>query len=687
MAKVSPILPPMELYKQYKESQGLTALHEARHGLRCLAGSDAEGFELPLYLGPVIPFVYHDPSGRPTNNVRYRMLVPQPGMKYWQPKGSGDFGPYLPQGLWKWEDVFASPNVPILIPEGEVKAIIAQDYLESVAVMAIAGVSMWRALLERGDIIWKGRTVVVAFDHDDGQEPGHYKPQVELQLGRFCEALIAKGAIVYCTQLGVLAKRQKLEGKMGLDDYLRAGGDPALLVTELASPPKGCELLASMFDRNVIVTLPKPVIWDRVLGHSYQFKPFYDLNVNKIRIDPVPGKPPREVMVAHEFVKRVDRPEATQFVMDPGLPYGYLAERKLINLCKPFRICDPKLVRKEYIAAFGRLVKVLAGEFPVQISQWLAHYIRRPWERTTQAVLITTPLMGIGKSLLGEIIGALVGRDHYAEVTHEALKAQFNENLEGKSWMLWNEVSLRFGVAESWLRNLLSQETVRIEVKGGACYEVNNIRRYMMNTNDHTAIRIAQGNRRVWVCHPKLVRGEELEWKSWLWDNVIKPWREDTEAWLSSVRAWLDAVDLCDYDPMSEVINGEAALELMEHSMTATQSAAAEIMRMWADSGEDLLVVSSGVRKMYDEVFKHISSQVKVEGGRHGRRAVRSAGFKQDYIAYGNKTRYLDFEADKAGTPTYIGKLVGSELKKIADRQLLWVMEACSHLKPGTPGT
>ncbi len=674
---IQTILPPIKLFEQYIAKQELTPEDLQAHQIRLVATSEI--LNVPEFVLPAVLLPYFKANGELSGALRYRKLAPRPGDgRYWQLKGSNNFGAYLPQGLHDWESVFANPKDTLVVCEGEIKSIIAQKYITDIPILSIGGVGMWNRILDEYGIVWRGRTVVIAFDHDEGQEPGEYKPQVALMMARFAEALTLRGAKVLCTQLGICARDQGIDGKVGLDDYFRLGGDPAALIDRLTTPPAGCELLADMYDKYVIVGLAKPVVWDSCTGVSYAFGAFRDLNQNKFKMEQYDAnRAPKKVRVAEQFLERPDRPEATKFVMDPRLPVGYLADQKLINTWVPFVEHDRALAREEYVKAFGRLVDVLAGEFPKQVGQWLAHYVRRPWERTSQAVLISTPHMGIGKSLLGEMIGYLVGSAHWAEVDEERLTRQFNDHLQGKTWMLWNEMDLRFAKSESWFRNLLTQEVVTVEIKNGAVYDVVNCRRYMLNSNMAVAARLSEGNRRVWVCYPELVDDELDDWKAWLGREVLGPWHEDREAWLASMLVWVESVDLEGYRPMAEVVNGVAARELIEGSMSKSQSAAAILMEGWIDSGDELLVIGPEFIHRYKEVVTVFNSLVKRRGWMSGRKVMRDGGPSRSYRVYQNSDDGESFKNDK-GTVTYVG--TGKDLNALKVSQNALLIAATEHL-------
>jgi hypothetical protein len=669
---------PMKLYEQYRERQELNNKDVVDGDIHLLTASEAEAFKVPDWVQPAVVIPYYTPEGEQRDERRYRMLVPRDKMKYWQPKGSGDPGAYLPQGVHDWPDVFADPAVPMVIVEGEVKAIIAQRYLATVPVLAIGGVTMWRFLLAQ-DIVWKGRVVYISFDHDDGCEPGAYKPQVANQLAKLAEALAERKAMVYCTRLGVLGAEQGMVGKIGLDDYFRQGGDAGRLITEPALPPPGCELMAEMFERYVVVNLSKPTVWDSDLGITHTFGDFREINSNKIKMEPVEGKAPRKTYVAQAFLERPDRPVADRFVLDPRLTPGFHPDGRVINLWPPFREHSADLIVEEYVTAFDTLVRTMAGEFPDQVSCWIAHYIMRPWEKTGQAVLVATPHMGIGKSLLGEMIGHCVGLDHYAEVNESILDSRFNDHLKTKTFMLWNELELRFAKSEGWMKNLLTTEMVQVEVKNGAVFSVENFRRFLFNSNMEVAARLSVGNRRVWVCFPTVTDDTHSGWVDWLRTEVVRPWQADRARWLASVRCWAERVSLEEYDPTAPVENGEAALELIEGSRSATGTAADTLMAGWVESGEPLLVISPSFIAKYKEVFNHFNGLMRKRGWKSGRKQIKVGGINLNYRVFGKRAVAGSFRL--AGeTATYYGGESGPELLAIGEKQLPLLISAVEHL-------
>lgn len=684
-AKIQQILSPMDAYNAYVAKQQLTPEQREVNGFRLIEPSQAHKIGMQEWMGSAMFIPYHLPNGTPSGKYRARLFYSRnPKQKYWQPSKrsgeSGDYGAFLPQGVCDWEVVFADPSQPLWITEGEVKAVKACEYMPGQPVLAIGGVTMRETLLERTTVEWNGRDVIVCFDHDEGQAPGEYNPMVTSALGKLCEGLASKGARVQVCSLGKAAVAQGLVGKVGLDDYFRQGGAVEALFSYLEPPPKGCEILAEMFSRYVSVTLSKPSIWDAWTGNVYPHTHFLEATRNKwVDVETKNGF--KRVRKGLEFLERPDIPTATRFVIDPSKDSGYLPDDGVINTWVPFKTFDGVEVRADYKAAFGRLVETMAGEFPKEVSQWLAHYVRRPWERTSQAVLIATNLNGVGKSLLGEIVGHLVGHANYAETSLDNVLNRFNANLETKTWILINELSAKFAVKEGVLKDLIAREHNRVEHKSGAIYDVTNLRRYMMNSNEASAMRLDSENRRVWVCYPALDEESAVAWKEWLVENVTGPYDHGAgDSFLASAKEWLEEIDLTGYDPMAPVINGDAARELIEDSMSATEHAAHWLVREFLESGEEALVYTAVLHKEYKTVFTLAEKLLKAKGYGRGRYGVQLTK-GTEWVLVVAKTSKNNYCVNSSGNRTYCGNLPPETLRKLQKMAETWVLSAVSHLK------
>ncbi len=155
---------------------------------------------------PGVPFVQVKPDTRPERvNGKAKYLTPKDaGCRLYIP-------PLLPP------EHLTDPQVPLVFTEGPKKALKAVQ--EGLACIAVAGVDSWKdrrngksaPIPELDRILWRGRTVYVAYDSD-----GSVKPAVrraEFRLGR---ELRERGARVYAVQIPGGPNGEKV----GLDDFL-----------------------------------------------------------------------------------------------------------------------------------------------------------------------------------------------------------------------------------------------------------------------------------------------------------------------------------------------------------------------------------------------------------------------------------------------------------------------------------
>ncbi len=165
-----------------------------------------------------------------------RMKAPKPGkapkpVKYESPAGSTNMIDVPPCVLPLLEKI----DVPLWLTEGVKKADCSAAH--GLACIALAGVWSWLGKVDGGASVelsdWnrialKGRRVYLAFDSDLMENP-----QVLAALRKLGEMLTRRGAIVRYVYIPTGDGR-----KVGLDDYLVAGGDPEELVrNSTATPP------------------------------------------------------------------------------------------------------------------------------------------------------------------------------------------------------------------------------------------------------------------------------------------------------------------------------------------------------------------------------------------------------------------------------------------------------------------
>lgn len=213
-------------------------------------------------IATVIP--YYTPDGQPDTfkhggdvlpHCRIRLLQDLPQsfvrkkpQRYRAPLGS-PIRAYFAPGM-DWKHILSDPAEPVLITEGELKALIACNAgfttigLPGVFQFAPGNAAPGVLLPELNAVNWQGRNVGIVYDSDAGQNR-----EVQLAERRLCAELTGRGAVLYIIRLPSGDRGEK----MGLDDFINAHGPDAL--TELLSRAAPADPAASLIVEGTDVEL------------------------------------------------------------------------------------------------------------------------------------------------------------------------------------------------------------------------------------------------------------------------------------------------------------------------------------------------------------------------------------------------------------------------------------------------
>jgi hypothetical protein len=632
VANISRIPTAKSLYEQWVLDQGLSQADILNLGLRLMSQDEAAPL---LGFNPSAPCILlpYEPAGTP-EYLRVRRLGVTDN-KYMSPKGSGCSPVYMPPvGVADWHDVKADPNVPLVLVEGEVKAY--WGCKTGGTVVGLGGVQMQATLFD-GSWSWKDRIVSICFDHDIGQEPGEYKPGVANALGRLSSSLIERGAKVNVIHLGLVAPNPSR--KYGLDDYLRevgASGWGELFATA-SPPPEWCSMLADMLDSCVYVVGTNHVHVYNLLNKSRKSPAdFHDTHIEKKRIVPgEPGKRPREVQISRTWIEHPGRITVDDYDLNPRLPFGVQGDK--INLWEGYPVWNlgsPDKTQAVQVE-WTKFMLGLFGEHWKWAGLWTGHLLNRPWERTNQAIMLRTMVQGIGKSLWGDFIRDLTGK-HGLESSCSRMFAGFNSDMESKTFIMVNELDVKFSNKEGQLNDLLTEERVKIEPKGKDVVDLPNLRRWFFTTNSSSPARLSKGQRRVLVVDPALTLQDATgAWGQWV-NGVVAKYRKDEEA-LGAIREWFDQLWIDEgesWDPTARVPVTEAALEAAEASMTVTQIVAEHLYQWIQAQPEGWASAHPDLRKRDVKVFGDLTALIKANGGYVGQKTLKDDGVVKAYTVF-----------------------------------------------------
>jgi hypothetical protein len=580
----------------------------------------------PVSTAIQIPFFDLDGSpltlrdGRPF--IRFRRDVPGDTKgKYLQPKGSG-VKAYIPQvGDLNWVDIAHDSEVALVLVEGEMKSVAGAK--SGVPTLAITGVDCFKD--KTGNLAeplnkfnWTNRKLFICFDADpesDADNP--YKKGVADGAHRCASHFYTLGADVRLLYIA-RTKIFKPGSKMGLDDYLLAGGTFEELMATAVRAETDSHL--AYFMRNYAIYTGKGAHVLRLSdGVGFRKTEFVEvLEAHRVRLGGPNGRTP--IKVAREFVDHPSRPIVERIVFDPSADGGYDPVARVWNGWRGWGV--EAVENKAWEEVFKKLVSGLFKEWDWYFTNWLAHMIQKPAEKTTISVIICTPLEGIGKSLLGEVIRGVVGPRSSFTTDLAQLVNHFNSRVEYKVFGQSDEAEGLFMKYENKLKDLVSSDKVVIERKGYDAYEVDNYLRLYLTSNSLRPIRMGPHNRRFFVHMPDLT--EEVAkkyWTPWLNEVASKLKGEDG---LRAVRWYLEHVDLSDWNPTQPVPVTDAMRLMVEGSAT---KGSAEVDCLLESLREDgWWAIDPTLRSRNTKVWTDLIGAVKIAGGQRVAHTVKIKG-------------------------------------------------------------
>lgn len=179
---------------------------------------------------------------------------------------------------------------------------------------------------------------------------------------------------------------------------------------------------------------------------------------------------------------------------------------------------------------------------------------------------------GSGKTLLGELLGAMVGESNFGIVSAPDIKSQFNGWAMDRQVILLDEC-FDLGTLEiaNKLKTHIGAKTIPINRKNKNMIDVVNYANFIITSNYTDAVRMDQGERRYYVIETNRDLGAKNPDTVSILNPIFDMARRRTaegKAELSAVFHMLQSLDLSDYHPNTLPRRTEA----MEHMIEANRS-------------------------------------------------------------------------------------------------------------------
>ena len=460
--------------------------------------------------------IYNDINGKQTKFFRIRFLEQpdntgsfskqaknQKQIRYTQPQGTGcSF--YLPVDI-DWEEISKDPSIPIYITEGEKKAVKACKC--GFPTIGLGGVESFtsegKLLPDFNMFEWDGRNIYVIYDSDQRNNVNVQRAQT-----RICRALTDIGAMPYVISL---PDNSKLE-KQGLDDFLVFKGAKEL--DKLVLDAVKFSEAEALFDMNNEYSVLKnpPVVLDTVGGGMYSANNFVNLIASNRRHFEITYKANKkgelveqrkQTSTAKKWLEWNFRNEFDKIVYEPGC--DEITENNY-NVWRPSEVQlladNIKKLKKGSLELYFKFRDYLMAEEPDYVDwleQWIAYPIQYPGTKINIAVVFRSDAQGVGKSLLGQIIGRMYG-NNFGVVTHKQIYQPFNAWAENKQFILGDEVSGTDKRDDTdYLKNLITNSSMEINRKNVPQYYINDYVNYIFTSNHVDALYLEQADRRFFI--------------------------------------------------------------------------------------------------------------------------------------------------------------------------------------------
>ena len=232
------------------------------------------------------------------------------------------------------------------------------------------------------------------------------------------------------------------------------------------------------------------------------------------------GKYPKQIPAYKWWRSHPERREYNKvdFLPLPETPDG------VFNMWKGFAV-QPKGGLENIPLFHELLVEVICSGnelWAIYLWGWIAHLVQFPEEKPGVAVVFRSDAQGVGKSRFAEYVGSLLGR-HFRTVTHGShIHGNFNSHLKD-TLMLFGDEAVWGGdrSTESILKQLITEPSMIIEMKGKDVFAVRSYLRLMLATNSEWAAPVSLSDRRYFVLEVSESRRNDYDFFKKLEDEQI----------------------------------------------------------------------------------------------------------------------------------------------------------------------
>ena len=419
-----------------------------------------------------------------------------------KPKG---FRPKRPDGKWTLDGVTRVPYLlpqmlaaikegkDILILEGEKDCENAEKF-GLVATTFAGGSGKWRKEYSEW---FQDAKVICLPDNDDAGRKGMHHIASEISMVAESVRLLELPDL---PEKGDFSDWIKIEGNNLAKFNSLITKSSSTWTSKLEKEDDNCQLLEELNIKYAVVPMGNKMSILNIVKDEIRFFSPGDFNLalqNRTAIDDS-GTDPKQISASKWWLKHPERKEykKVDFLPEIETPDG------VFNMWKGFAV-KPK-GGLEDIPLFHELIDdVICSsneKWAIYLWGWLAHMVQCPKEKPGVAVVLRSDAQGVGKSRFAEYVGSLIG-NHFRTVTHGShIHGNFNGHLKD-TLLLFGDEAVWGGdkSTESVLKQLITEPSIIIEMKGKDIFAVRSYLRLMLATNSEWAAPVSLTDRRYFV--------------------------------------------------------------------------------------------------------------------------------------------------------------------------------------------
>jgi hypothetical protein len=247
------------------------------------------------------------------------------------------------------------------------------------------------------------------------------------------------------------------------------------------------------------------------------------------------------------------RRQISKVVMEPGLPESL--PNNVVNSWKGFNYEPIKGDVKPFITLLKSLIPD-AGEYSF-VEKWFAKLIQEPATKYNVALVLWSPIQGVGKNLLVETIGNLFNERHFSVVGQEVFADAFTDWQANKCLIVCDEVSSsdKRYIADR-VKGWITSTKNNINCKHEPKFTQPNYIKYVFLSNHPDAVFFDNTDRRFFAVQTSSHQLSKEEVKS------LINWRNNLG--YSALIEYLLSLDTSDFDPSAPAPSSASKLNMVE---------------------------------------------------------------------------------------------------------------------------